>query len=773
MSTSGEIVRGRFGTAPVFLTSISTILGAIMFLRFGYAVGHVGFMGVLAIILLGHAVTIPTAMAIAEIATNQKVEGGGVYYIISRSFGLTAGGAIGIGLFFSQAISVAFYVIAFAEALNPLIDIANEHFQIVISDKRLITIPAMIALTVIMLMKGANIGVKILYAVVGILFLSLLLFFLGDKVPSEAGPSVYDQLTRTVAVPDNFFYVFAICFPAFTGMAAGVGLSGDLHNPKRSIPMGTLAATFAGMVIYVAIAYMLAVSATPDQLDQDQLIMSQIAVWGPIIPIGLAAATLSSALGSIIVAPRTLQAIGHDGLLPSKGVNAWLAREPQGSVEPFNAVMVTSVIGIAFVVIGDVNIVAEIISMFFMVTYGSICLISFLEHFAADPSYRPTFMSRWYFSLFGAIACLWLMFKMNPLYALVALIIMAGTYLMISYYNPEKRGLSAIMQGVIFQLSRKLQLFLQGAHHDRSVVNWRPSLVCVSKDSFSRQSAFDLIRWLSHHYGFGTYIHFIEGYLSKETGVQAQESLDRLIRMAGVCKGRVFVDTLVSPSMTTAICQVIQLPGISGHDNNGIMFEFSKREPEAIDRIIPDLSLIPTVEFDLYILASSDRKFGYRREIHIWLTPRDYENASLMILTGYILLGDPEWKRGFVKIFATYPEQQLDAEEDKLRALIQAGRIPISPHNINMMPLPEGHSIKDTINQYSQEADLIIRGMRMELLKRIGKDVFLGYDKVGDILFVNTHYEKKIASDAEVVEAAALVEKPVAEDKPDSRAPEE
>ena len=69
-----------FGTAPVFFTAIATILGAIMFLRFGFAVGQVGFFGAIAIIVIGHAVTIPTAMAIAEIATNQKVEGGGEYY---------------------------------------------------------------------------------------------------------------------------------------------------------------------------------------------------------------------------------------------------------------------------------------------------------------------------------------------------------------------------------------------------------------------------------------------------------------------------------------------------------------------------------------------------------------------------------------------------------------------------------------------------------------------------------------------------------------------
>ncbi|MEO1629009.1 MAG: amino acid permease, partial [Bacteroidota bacterium] len=121
----------KFGTAPVFFTAISTILGAIMFLRFGFAVGHVGLIGTIAIILVGHAVTIPTAMAIAELATNQKVEGGGEYYIISRSFGLVIGSSIGIALYISQAISVAFYIIALAEAFNPLIQylLANYSFH--------------------------------------------------------------------------------------------------------------------------------------------------------------------------------------------------------------------------------------------------------------------------------------------------------------------------------------------------------------------------------------------------------------------------------------------------------------------------------------------------------------------------------------------------------------------------------------------------------------------------------------------------------------------
>jgi len=174
-----------FGTLPVFMTAISTILGAILFLRFGYAVGHQGLVGVIGIIFLGHMVTIPTAMAVAEIATNQKVQGGGAYYIISRSFGINIGAAIGIALYLSQAISVAFYVIAFSEAFDPLIRYLHFEINIPLIDKRWIGLASMSLLALVILTRGAKIGMKALYFVVTILFTSLLFFFLGKSSSPE------------------------------------------------------------------------------------------------------------------------------------------------------------------------------------------------------------------------------------------------------------------------------------------------------------------------------------------------------------------------------------------------------------------------------------------------------------------------------------------------------------------------------------------------------------------------------------------------------------
>jgi len=739
--------KANFGTAPVFLTAISTILGAIMFLRFGYAVGNVGFLGTLTIILIGHAVTIPTAMALAEIATNQKVEGGGEYYIISRSFGIIPGASIGIALFLSQAISVAFYVIAFAEAFRPVFAWIHGQFGIQISDPRVVSLPAVLVLGTVVIWKGANVGIKLLYGVVATLFLSLVLFFVGST--DYAASMSYETLIHTVQDPAGFFLVFAICFPAFTGMTAGVGLSGDLRDPRKSIPLGTLSATLIGMVIYVAIAYKLAISASPGDLVGDQLIMSRIAIWGPIIPIGLACATLSSAVGSALVAPRTLQALALDRIFPSRAVGDFLSRGKGPTSEPADATKVVFGIAIVFVALGDVNFVAQIISMFFMVTYGSICLISFLEHFAADPSYRPSFKSRWYVSLFGALACLWLMFKMSTPYAIISIVVMGLLYLGISYSQADRRGLASIFRGAIFQMSRQLQVFLQKSSRRAEDDRWRPSVVCISRATFERLDAFNLLRWIAHRYGFGTYIHLIEDYLSRASVDKSREAMARLVRLTDISHSNIYVDTLISPSYTTAVASVAQLPGISGQENNLVLFEFSREDPTELDEIIDNYKLVASTGFDFCILSSSDRNCGYHSEIHIWITAEDYENATLMILLGYIVLGHPDWKEASIKLMALFPDEEIEAQRERLLSLIVSGRLPISAKNVVLMEKQPDQSRRQLIAEHSRDADLIILGFVGKALLHQKEKLFEGYEGLANILFVNTTREIRIQRDAE------------------------
>ena len=729
--------KGKFGTAPVFLTAISTILGAVMFLRFGFAVGSLGFTWTLVIILVGHLVTIPTAMALAEIATNQKVEGGGEYYIISRSFGLTIGAAIGIALYLSQAISVAFYVIAFSEAFEPVLTMleANTGFPIAVS-KRLIGLLSVGLLAWLMFTKGAKTGMWMLYVVVAILAVSLVMFFAGTG----------DTTTTFLWTADkhDFFYVFAIVFPAFTGMTAGVGLSGDLKDPKRSIPQGTMMATLIGMTIYVLIAVKLAGSASQDNLVGNQLVMSEIAVWGPIIPIGLAAATISSALGSVMGAPRTLNAIASDRIIPIPRLNRVLGTIKKSNGEPVNASMVTCGIAFFFVLLGDVNVVAEIISMFFMVTYGAICLISLLENFASNPGYRPSFKSKWYISLIGAVLCIGLMFMINTFYAILAIGMMVFTYYILTRNQQKSGDMANIFSGVIFQISRNLHVFLQKRKQEESIDEWRPSVVALSKDSFSRHDEFDLLRWISHRKGFGMYIHHIEGYLSKETSEEAKACLKRLIRLTQVSNSSVFVDTMINPSYKSTISQTLQLPGVSGKANNMVLFEYYKTRKDELEEIIDNLGLVKAVGYDTCILSSSEKKFGFTNEIHIWITSNDYQNANLMIYLAYIILGHPDWRDGIIKLFAIHPVKEIPAERVKLLEMIKTGRLPISANNIRIIPIQEGVTTKDIINKNSMDADLTIVGFRSELAKNAGPETFMGYDSVGNVLFVNSQNEKEI-----------------------------
>ena len=721
-----------FGTAPVFLAAISTILGALLFLRFGYAVANTGLSGAIFIIIIGHAITIPTALALAEISTNLKVEGGGEYYIISRSFGTMIGGTIGISLYLSQTISVAFYMIAFSQAFTPLFGWISTKVGF-IPQTWMISVPFTLILIMVMLKKGAGVGVTALWIVVGTLAVSLIMFFAGK---SHIGLNSL-ELFNTIEKPDDFFIVFAIIFPAFTGMTAGVGLSGDLKNPRKSIPLGTISATLIGMIIYVLVSIKLSASLTPQEMVADQLAMSKVALWGPIIPIGLAAATISSAIGSILVAPRTLQALAGDQIFPGLKLNQFLAAGKGDSNEPVNSILLSSVIILIFVSLGSIDFVAKIISMFFMITYGSLCLVSFLEHFAGNPSYRPTFRTQWYFSLIGALACFIMMFQMAPLYAFLAIIVIIIIYYSLKKSRAGEPDLSGMVRGVLFQLTRKLQVLIQRKQSEVEFSSWRPSFVAISSSSLTRLAPFDLLRWISHYYGFGTFFHFIKGPLEETTHREAKKKLEQLIKQGKMSRAGIYVDTIISPSFKTAVAQIVQMPGIAGLENNSIMFEFDEDEPAAIADIIDGCQFAAITEYNLCVLRSSERHFGYRKHIHIWLTPGDYRNANMMILLAYIIMGHPDWKGCEIDLLVAFDEKNLDKEVRRLNRLIEKGRIPISKKNVQKIAWKKRtQSYESLITEHSEMADLVIMGFSLNKIVEEKGAFFKQFKTVQDILFV-------------------------------------
>lgn len=742
-----ESRQGGFGTAPVYFTAISTILGAVLFLRFGYAVGTLGFWGALLIIFLGHLITIPTALALSEIATNTRVEGGGEYFIISRSFGLKIGSTIGITLFFSQAISLAFYIIAFAEAFAPFFTWWEGHFGYALP-RQVVSVPTLILLAVSILWKGSGSGMKMLYAVNILLFLALGLFFLGKPIAVDAvgemavqGGSAFNFTNGNL-----LFVVFAICFPAFTGMTAGVGLSGDLKDPGKSIPLGTMGATLTGLVVYILIVWKLAVSASPEDLVSDQLIMSRIAIFGPIvIPLGLAACTYSSALGSILVAPRTLQALAGDRTFPFPRLNRFLSRGKGANREPFNATVVAFLIALVFVMMGSINTVAEIISMFFLITYGALCLISFLNHFGSPPSYRPRFRSKWYFSLGGFLLAIWIMFMINSLYTILAMVVIVTIYLFLEHYNKDAKGLGDLFEGALFQLNRRLRVFMQKHQKEMENEEWRPSAICISPNSFERDKVLELMKWISHQHGFGTYFHYIEGYYSKQTYAESREIGHRLIESQKGHDSALYIDTMISPSYTSAIAQVIQTPSISGMENNMVVFEYDKSRPEELHRIIENINLTKAGDFDICIFAGSSYPLRTRNDLHVWIRATDEKNTNLMILLGYIIISHPEWKKSQIKIFITTTSNETDELKETLKNRIDDGRLPITLTNIEIVTLSEQQTIRDAIVQRSKYAGLTMIGFREESIKHDGEKFFTAFEEIGDVLFVNASHSKVIS----------------------------
>ena len=733
-STSAQSGHG-FGTAPVFFASISTILGAILFLRFGYAVAHVGLWGSLMIIVIGHLVTIPTVLAVSEIATNRRVAGGGAYYIISRSFGTSIGGSIGIALYLSQAISIAFYLVAFAAAFEPFYEWVAATYAVDV-EPRWVSLPCTILLAVLMLLKGAGLGVRALWIVSAILGVSIAAFLLG-QAPAEIRPDGV-QLTASIEGGDAFGLVFATCFPAFTGMIAGLGLSGDLKNPQRSIPLGIIGATLTGMVVYALVAIKLAQSATPEALAADQFIMAQIALWGPAIYIGLGAAALSSALGSILVAPRTLQALARDNVLPVPKLNRLLEKGWGREQEPVSATCVSSVIAIAFVVIGDIDFIAHILSMFFMVTYGALCSVAFLEYFAGNPSYRPTFHSRWYLSLLGAVMCGLMMIQMNVLYAFVAISLMVATYFGLRRSRQGERDLTAIFQGTMFQLARWLQITLQKSRAVKSEGGWRPSIIAVTRFGERRLGHFDLLRWISHRHGFGHFIQFFQGEYSFTEEIEARLHVGRLIERAEVSGAGIFVDSLICPSFQAALAQTLQMPGISGLPNNCVLLEFDKEHPAEIQETVQGAQLATESMINVLILRSTNYRFGYRSSIHLWVTEETLANAPLMLLLAYIIVGHRDWKHAEIRLFACLDSGDAELEKQKLANLMTEGRLPISKQNVTSVPCTTREALEFEVSLRSSKADLVIAGLPSDDIKSGEVEQTLQcYNGANDVLFVH------------------------------------
>ncbi|MDZ7797458.1 MAG: amino acid permease [Candidatus Marinimicrobia bacterium] len=505
----------RFGTfGGVFTPSVLTILGVIMFLRYAQVLGYAGLWYALLILLLSKVISLITGLSLSSISTNMQVRGGGAYYLISRSLGVEFGSVIAIFFYVAQAVAVTLYVMGFTEALLSALPDIGLSFQIV----------ALLTNIVVFLLVyvGSGWTIRIQYVILGILIISIISFFIGAL--SHASPELLRANLQSAWTPEyGFFAVFALFFPAVTGIMAGVNMSGDLKEPHRAIPRGTMYSIGFTFLIYVAVAVLLAASNPRMNLLNEGFTMKNTA-WSPVlIYAGVISATLSSALTSMMGAPRILQAFSKDKVFEKL---EFLGKGSGPSNEPRRAILITFAISTLAILAGNLNTVATVITMFFLLTYGTMNLACFYEIISRNPSFRPSFRANhWIIALTGALACLGVMFLISFFWAFIA-ILLAGAI----YYFILRREIQAqwgdINSGLAFKRARSALLKLeQEKYHPK---NWRPSILVLSGGMWNRSNLLHYACHFSADRGIVSLAQILVGDL--ENRVFRREEAERLMR---------------------------------------------------------------------------------------------------------------------------------------------------------------------------------------------------------------------------------------------------
>ncbi|MGP0129242.1 MAG: Na-K-Cl cotransporter [cyanobacterium endosymbiont of Rhopalodia musculus] len=686
-----EETQGGLGTfGGVYTPSILTILGVIMYLRFGWVVGNVGLLGTLLIVILANSITFFTALSVCAIATDKVVRAGGAYYMISRSLGVETGGAVGIPLYFAQALSVALYTIGFAESLKAAFPHLNQLYVALV----------VTSLVGILAFMSASIAIKAQYFIMAAIVLSLVSFYFGHPVEET-----HIELWVNNKAP--FWTVFSVFFPAVTGIMAGVNMSGDLRDPIRSLPSGTLWAVGTGFAIYITMPIFMAMRANSATLIAEPLIMQQMAVWGPLILLGVWGATLSSAIGSILGAPRILQALARDRILPK-----WMSFLGQGSGpqdEPKIGTLATLVVAIAAVCIGDLNLIAPVLTMFFLTTYLVLNMSAAIEGFLQSPSFRPSFKVHWAFSLTGAIGCLIVMFLIDALATVVAATVVIGIYFwvrqreLIVTWGDVRRGLwMALLRTAILQTD-----------HTDDTKNWRPQLLVLSGAPTKRWPLIQLAEALTHNRGLIT-VSSVLPVGSRDMAKQAilEKRIRNYLQRRGV---QALVRLVTAPDPFDGAERLVETYGLGSIVPDTVLLGDSQQSSHR-DRYCQMIANLHRAQRNVIILRENTKldqnPFLESRHrpcyIDIWWSGGMQGNGSLMLILAYLLRSNPNWQNAEIclKLVVT-DETGVQAAQANLDNLAKHLRIGA----LSEVILADGRTFATILKKSSMGVDLIFLGM--------------------------------------------------------------
>lgn len=680
--------RGLGAFLGVFTPTVLTILGVILYLRLGWVVGQRGLPQAVLIVAIANGITLITAWSFSAISTNLRVGVGGAYYIVSRSLGLELGGAVGLPLFLSQSFSVTLYSFGLAESLRfiwPGLSVPWVAFFIVLGVSALAY-------------RGIGLALKIQIPLMILIGLSLAALAIG----AWGSPPVTAAISSNTEPVENFWVVFAVFFPAVTGIMVGLGLSGDLRDPIRAIPRGALGACLIGFAIYLMVPFLLHKGASPEALRENPLIWTKIALFGGafVLP-ALWGAIFSSAVGSILGAPRTLQALAKDGLAPKTFANTFPDRP-----EPRMGLLVTTAIAGGAVLLGNLNAVAPVVTMFFLTVYTIINLVAALETLSGTPSWRPTLSVPWPIAMLGALGCITAMFLISVEASIAAILVEIGLWVFLA-----KRGRKSQWGDMRRDLYESLIRWslIHLAEREETPKNWRPHiLVFVEKT----ENYLDLIRfgnWFSQGRGVVTVCELVVGnLLTQQTSIlEREKKIRQILKHEGITA---FGEVDVVHSLIPGITSVTQANGLAGLDSNTIMLGW----PENTNRMIDFLKVIRHLERLNKSVILGKIQPGLipqemdKLDVLFWWGGLQH-NSDLILLLSHLLSKNPEWRRARIKILSIASNQLMkENSECYLENLINEIRIEAQ---VEVFLHSNNKSINEIILEKSGEADLVFLGI--------------------------------------------------------------
>ncbi len=689
----------RFGTfLGVYTPSVLTILGVMMYLRFGWVLGNLGLPLTLLTALVASSITFITGLSASAIATNMKVGVGGEYFMVSRSLGLELGGAIGIPLFLCRTLSLTLYAFGLAESLAPFWP-AAWGAQAPVA----LMAAAIIVFTTAIAGRSAELSLKLQIPIMIAVGLSIAALAAGALSGGVASPEMVPHYERSA--PEGFWVVFAVFFPAVTGFTAGIGMSGDLKDPKRSIPRGTIAAVLTGTATYLLIMVLLAFTARVGGAELAQLdptappIWTRIALFGAVLIYpGMWGAILSSAFGSALGGPRVLQALALDGLAPR-----FMGRTSKTG-QPTIATWVTGAIALGAVLLGDLNAVGRWVTIFFLTLYVTINLAAALERLVGDPSYRPTIRVPWAVSLLGSAGAIAVMFLISPLACVAAIVLELGLYLLLRR-RALKSSWGDVRAGMWAALARFALLRLRGT--PVRARNWRPNILLFTANPASRMGLVRMANWFNQNRGVVTVCQVIEGDLDDDRVDKrvVEREMGETIRREGMAA---FCEAHVVPDFEAGIVGIAQANGFAGLQSNTVMFGWSD-QPRGLERMLAMVRTMAKINLNA-ILARLPHQEGpaLRRRIDVWWRGLQH-NGDLMLLLAHLLHLNPEWRHSTISV-RTIVESAAQRERmvAKIERMIADARLSV---RTEVTVKAEGRTVLEHMHEASREADVVFLGL--------------------------------------------------------------